>query len=142
MGYPEGQVETSEGLYEWVMENADTIAVRGNPLLINQVEYEGIVSLHRDKAENQFVMAWGDVYLVRVGDVHTGPTRAAMVKFRDRVVGIAREVDTDDLRAQTEIAVLQEELSECASAILRLREELEENEDRIEEIETELARLE
>ena len=141
MHYPEGQVEHPEGTYEWSMENAETIAVRGNPLLINQVEYEGIVSLKRDGVENQFVFVWNESYFVRLGNVSTEPTMAARIIFRDRVLEIAHEADTDQLRHETQIAALEEEQNKAVGAVLRLKEEIEEFEDRIDEIDAELVGL-
>jgi len=144
MNYPEGQVEHPEGTYEWSMEDSDTIAVRGNPLLINQVGYEGIVSLKRDKITKEFAFLWGDAYFVRLnngspsGWLHTD----AKIVFRDRVVEIANGADTDQTRHETKIAALEEERNKAASAVLELREEIEEYEDRIEEIEEELAQIE
>lgn len=141
MNYPEGQVEHPEGTYEWSMEDNDTIAVRGNPLSINQVEYEGIISLKRDKVEKEFVFLWGDAWFVRVGNIYTESTTAAKKVFRDRVLGIAHEVDTDQLRSETQIAALEEEQNKAAGAVIRLKEEIDEYEDRIEEIGLELAEL-
>lgn len=139
--YPEGQAEHAEGVYDWSTSANDTMKVGGAQLLVNQVLYGGIATLRR-KADGQFDVMFGDIYFHRLNGGHKEPTRAACKVFQQRVVEIAQSVDTDELRYGTRVAVLHEELDNSASAVINLKEEIEEHEDRIREFELELAGLE
>ena len=131
--YPEGQAEHAEGVYEWSTSDNDTMGVRSAQLLINTVPYGGIATLRR-KADGQF-------YFHRANGDHREPTRTASEVFQKRVVEIARSVDTDELRHDTKVAALHEELNNSAGAITSLKEDIEEHEDRIKEIKLDLAGL-
>ena len=137
--YPEGASEFPEGTYAWTMHSEDEIVVIGDNLTINQIEYRGVATLKRN-GDGRFCVNCGDIYFRRLSS-SVEYTQSAYSRFYNRVLEVALDADTDELRQLTKLAVLKEELNGCSSTVIRLREEIEEKEDRIEEIGIELEKL-
>jgi len=138
MKYPSGEIDKSCGPIEWQIDSATNISVSTADVAINGISYRGNAQVQ--KRDGKWVAMFGDIYLCRITNA-SEPTMRAKEFFRDLVLQVAAEVETEDNMAALNVAELRDAVATASTAIIQLREEIDENEDIIAEAEAELREL-